>query len=96
LLRNKLEGKVGKHPFITMGAAIGCSLAIALSMAAVLYVFTHGTQRGHDTCRAALDVRDAVVRILQDADSESSNTANAERAHLFYTHSINKLEKVDC
>lgn len=80
------------RPIITIGAAIGCSLAIALALAAILYVAAVSHSNQNKNCDAALQVRDALVTIVKDAQRLDPTGGSTS----FYSDSISTLRKVNC
>lgn len=86
------EHLLSRKPFITLGAAILCSVAIASSFGAVLYVALHGKNARIDNCKGVLQLRDTVANVLIDANKYS----RTDEAHQFYHRNIIKLQKVEC
>lgn len=85
---------VARSPFITIGAALSGALSIALIVLVLLFfIIIPGRHNARKNCQAALDVRDAVVFVLQDA---SRQTQNNPRAQLFYNRAFKKLRNVRC
>lgn len=90
-------------PFITTGATIGCILALSLSLGAILLVAILGNHTDTRNCRAALDVRDAMVTIIQDAQDRVNGSPaqtitehQRKEASAFYERSLSKLKGVQC
>jgi len=94
-LSNPPDEKYLVHkPFITIGAAIGCSVSIALIFLVLLFfIIIPGRHNSNKNCQAALDVRDAVVFILSDAQKQAPESSNSNK---FYSRAFNKLKNIKC
>lgn len=94
---------IERKPFITIGAVIGCAIAFAMSLGAILYVVQFSSKNQDRTCRAALDVRDAMVLILTDAQQRTKHSPaqtiseqQRKDAAEFYDNAINNMKGVSC
>lgn len=86
------EHLLSRQPLITLGAAIGCAIAIALALGAILYVASNSKNSRESTCKAVFSLRDTTVAVLEDAASKDPDPRNQD----FYNRNIVKLEKVEC
>lgn len=59
----------------------------------ILYLAVSGHHNSNKNCQAALDVRDAVSFILQDARTQTPPTAESNK---FYDRAEVKLKNVKC
>lgn len=92
-----------RKPIITIGAAVLCSLAIMIALGSAYLAVHSNNANGHKSCDAALDVRDTLVAIMQDAQSrvqrtpaKTPNESQRKDALDFYNVSIMKLKAVHC
>lgn len=86
------EDILTKKPIITIGAAIGCALAIALALGAILFVASNSKNSRESTCKAVISLRDTTIGVLADAASKDPDP----RSQAFYNRNIVKLKKVEC
>lgn len=90
----KERQRIARSPFITIGAALGCSISVALIVLVLLFfIIIPGRHNSRKTCQAALDVRDAVSYIVADAKME---TKGNQKAQDFYDRALVKLNNVRC
>lgn len=93
-ISSKERARVARRPFITIGAAIGCSVSVALIVLVLLFfIIIPGRHNARKNCQAALDVRDAVSFIIKDARNQIPPTA---RSNEFYDRAEAKLKNVRC
>lgn len=91
---NDEKKRLARYPFITIGAALSGGISIALIVLVLLFfIIIPGRHNARKNCQAALDVRDAVVLILKDAQHQ---TPPGSRASQFYDRAFKKLRNVRC